>query len=158
MNKEKNMKLTKNELLVLLLAIVNFVIFAACVKMTHVSQVPVVQNSDYSVAEDLTVVLNLDAVSRLGKIGQPVTIKDDRLPGDVIIVLEEKGKYVAASDLSAHCEKVLSYNGINKHFICSSPGPSEFDLTGKVISGPAEKPLKIYDIFVKDGNLIFSMK
>ncbi len=158
MNKEKIIKQTKNELLVLLPAIINFVIFAACATMTHISQVPVVRNSDYAVTEDSTVVLKSRATDRLGKTGNAVIIEDDRLAGAIIIVQAEKGKYVAASDLSARCEKVLSYNGINKHFICSSPEPSEFDITGKVISGPAEKPLKIYDIFVKDGNLIFSMK
>ncbi len=133
------MKLTKKELLVLLPAIINFVIFAACARMSYVSPAPVVQNSDYAVTEDSTVVLNLRALGRLGKTGNAVIIEDDRLAGNVIIVEAEKGKYVAASGFCTQSKKVAGYSRINKHFICPSPGSSEFDMTGKVINGPAEK-------------------
>lgn len=60
--------------------------------------------------------------------------------GDVIVAKTKTGNYIAVSKSCTHEGTTISFEPDNNRFNCSNHG-SNFDLSGKVINGPAASPL-----------------
>ncbi len=71
---------------------------------------------------------------------------------DNVIVINDNGTYIAISDVCTHQSCGLSYSSSKKKLNCSCHG-SQFDTTGKVLTGPATQDLKVYTATVNGSNL-----
>lgn len=60
--------------------------------------------------------------------------------GDVIVARTKAGNYIAVAKACTHQGTTVDFQADNNRFNCSNHG-SNFDLTGKVINGPAASPL-----------------
>lgn len=73
---------------------------------------------------------------------------------DIAVQKKEDNTYAAILMKCTHQENQLTKTG--NGFQCSLHG-SQFDATGKVRKGPAEKPLKTYTTSIEQNNLIISI-
>jgi cytochrome b6-f complex iron-sulfur subunit len=88
------------------------------------------------------VVVNIDAVSPLNKVGGSVVV--DSPAGKVIILRTGDATFVAFAAKCTHRGGTVDYDAAKKHFVCPKHG-SEFDASnGEVANGPAKKPLTEY--------------
>ncbi|MGQ9819031.1 MAG: QcrA and Rieske domain-containing protein [Candidatus Kapaibacteriales bacterium] len=71
------------------------------------------------------------------------TIGEFLFKDNVIIAHTIEDTYVALSAICTHEAKRITYNDANNNFVCTRH-QSIFTLNGKVIKGPANKPLKQY--------------
>jgi cytochrome b6-f complex iron-sulfur subunit len=69
-----------------------------------------------------------------------------------VIIINNNGTYVALSDICTHAGCALSYNNSNQKLNCPCHGAS-FNLSGNVLSGPANQSLKQYSV-TKSGNTL----
>ncbi|MDR6564000.1 MULTISPECIES: Rieske (2Fe-2S) protein [unclassified Arcicella] len=60
--------------------------------------------------------------------------------GDVIVARTKTGTYIAVAKACTHEGTTISFEPDNNRFNCPNHG-SNFDLTGKVLNGPAVSPL-----------------
>lgn len=70
----------------------------------------------------------------------------------IIINVPDKG-YVAVSRVCTHLGCLVQYDKKGKRLICPCHA-GEFDLEGKVLSGPPPKPLETIPLKVEGGNLL----
>ena len=70
----------------------------------------------------------------------------------IIIVKKSEGAFLAFSQYCTHASGVIKFISQKNHFECPVHY-SQFDMEGKVIQEPAQKPLKKYNTEVK-GNLL----
>jgi cytochrome b6-f complex iron-sulfur subunit len=63
----------------------------------------------------------------------------------VVVANVQPNQYVAVSPKCTHEGTTLTYNAGSKTFYCGLDG-SRYDLTGKVVNGPATKPLTVYSV------------
>lgn len=89
---------------------------------------------------DLTIQLDDVKYKDLLKQGYYVVV-DNR----VVVAHVQPNRYVAVSPKCTHEGTTLVYKSANNSFYCALDG-SRFDLTGKVINGPATKPLMVYSV------------
>lgn len=103
------------------------------------------------------VVLDLKKTSDLTIVGGSVKLEfihpDDGTPAKIILVHPENSSYLAFSNSCSHKGKELEYDHETKKLHCVS-GHSGFDLSGKVLKGNAERPLKDYPIELEGDILI----
>jgi cytochrome b6-f complex iron-sulfur subunit len=64
--------------------------------------------------------------------------------GDVIVAKTKDGVYIAVAKSCTHQGTTVDFESNNNRFNCSNHG-SNFDLTGKVLNGPATSPLTQYN-------------
>jgi len=93
---------------------------------------------------DGKLLLDLGAVPELAKAGGSVQLSGENLPGPIIVIRPKEDEYVALSMKCTHFGRPLDYDHDSGKLRCVSFGHSEFDLDGKVLKGPAKKPLKLY--------------
>ena len=79
----------------------------------------------------------------LGKPGGAVVLRADALEDAVILVNLDGGTYKA---LSAACTHLRCTVRISRQFLTCPCHGSTFALTGEVLRGPAERPLKTYRV------------
>ena len=93
-------------------------------------------------------------IPSLSKTGGSATVK---LAGQEIILIRSSDSEIRG--LNAKCTHQncpLKYTAKTKTLDCSCHG-SSFDLSGKVLKGPATKNLKTYPASLKDGRIIISV-
>ena len=98
--------------------------------------------------------LGLDKVEQLKKVGGWVVLK---IKGQEIMFIRESEEVIRALDpICTHKHCTVDYDPDEKLIVCPCHG-STYDLEGKVLKGPAKKPLTVYDAKLSDGKIIFSM-
>lgn len=65
------------------------------------------------------------------------------LSGDIIVARTKDGAFIALAKACTHEGTTVNFQSSNNRFNCANHG-SNFDLTGKVINGPAASALKQY--------------
>ena len=99
--------------------------------------------------------LSLTKVPSLSKVGGSATIT---LEGKSLLLVRDKESSVKVlSGNCTHQECPVSYNAGDKKIECSCHG-SAFDLTGKVLKGPATKNLKSYPAALSDGKIVLTVE
>ena len=93
----------------------------------------------------LTIDLNNDKYSALGAEGG--SVKEGK-----IIVINTGAGFIALSIICTHQGCVVSYNHGNKNLPCPCHG-SVFSTTGSVLEGPADSPLKKYEL-TQEGDIL----
>ena len=74
-----------------------------------------------------------------------------------MIICSDYEIYKAVPNKCTHGGMELEYKHSEKIIRCVSFGKSEFDLTGKVLKGPAPTPLTIYPVSVKADKLFITL-
>jgi cytochrome b6-f complex iron-sulfur subunit len=96
----------------------------------------------------------LEKAPKLKKVGGWTVLKVD---GDSILFVRDAGESVRAmSSVCTHRQCQVSYNPGSKRVECGCHG-SVYDLTGKVLKGPALKPLKSYTAKLSGGSVIVAL-
>lgn len=124
-----------------------------------VSTAPQVAEGSFSL-EGSTLVLDLSKNPALKTPGGSVKLsaKNNAAFGTKILVLcSESGIYKAVPNKCTHGGMELEYKHAEKHIRCVSFGKSQFDLTGKVLKGPAPNPLKLYSVAMKEDKLFIAL-
>ncbi|MBL0161613.1 MAG: Rieske 2Fe-2S domain-containing protein [Bryobacterales bacterium] len=83
---------------------------------------------------------------RMKELPQALRISDEARKLKVILVRTADGKLAAVSGVCTHGGAPLVMNERHGTVICTSLGHSEFDLRGKVLRGPAPKPIQVYAV------------
>ena len=83
---------------------------------------------------------------RMKDLPQALRISDDTRKLKVILVRTPDGKLAAVSGACTHGGAPLVMNERHGTVQCTSLGHSEFDLQGKVLRGPAPKPIQVYAV------------
>ncbi|GAB3700533.1 hypothetical protein GCM10027592_27580 [Spirosoma flavus] len=104
---------------------------------------PSIESTEAAPKIDFTLRLDDNANQNLKTKGGYVVVNN------IIIVQTSDGKFVAAASKCTHDNTLLVYRASANEFYCALD-LSRFDITGKVISGPATKALTLYTI---DSNL-----
>ncbi len=99
--------------------------------------------------------LGLDKVPSLNKVGGFAVVK---LAGkDLILIRDGETSVRALSSICTHQHCIVTYNSSAKKIQCKCHG-SSFDLTGKVLHGPATAPLPTYGATLSDGKIILTVE
>ena len=96
----------------------------------------------------------LDRVEKLKTTGGSVLLKVEGLP--LLFVRESEETIRGVDPTCTHRKCTVEYNKNRKQFICPCHG-SRYDLEGKVLKGPAEKPLKNLNAHLESGRIVFSL-
>ncbi len=100
--------------------------------------------------------LNLTDTPELKPIGGTFHLSVEDLEREILVVHTGPGKYVAVDIKCTHRACDLNYEGKEKKFVCPCHG-SEFDLTGRVMKGPAEAPINFYTAELKGEEVVVSV-
>ena len=90
--------------------------------------------------------ISLDGIPELSPVGGSVKITAGELSDPLIIAHVSEGEYVVASVRCTHWGREVEYLPEEGRFRCVSLGHSEFSTDGSLLKGPAEKPLKVYEV------------
>ena len=108
--------------------------------------------SGVAVAKKLA--LPLDKVAALKKVGGSARVK---LAGKEVLLIRDSSNSVKGfSPKCTHQNCYVSYNKKTARIDCSCHG-SSFDVSGKVLGGPAPKDLKKYEASLSDGRIIIEV-
>lgn len=96
----------------------------------------------------------LEKAPALNKVGGSATIK---LAGqEILFVRDTKTSVCAVGSHCTHQDCPLAFNGKTSTIDCSCHG-SKFDLKGRVLHGPAKKPLKSYPVALEADRLVITV-
>jgi Rieske Fe-S protein len=93
--------------------------------------------------------LNLDKVEKLKTPGGAALLKIEGR--EVLFVRESEERVRAFNPTCTHKQCTVEYSKDKQRLICPCHG-SNYDLGGKVLNGPAEKPLQVYDASLDSAN------
>jgi Rieske Fe-S protein len=128
----------------------------SCSPLSNISNTAQVPVESYRL-EAGQVVLDLKKTSDLTIIGGSVKLEfnhpDVGTPTKIVLVHPENTSYLAFSNSCTHKGRELEYDHEAKKLHCMS-GHSEFDLSGKVLEGNADRPLKDYPVELDGDTLI----
>jgi cytochrome b6-f complex iron-sulfur subunit len=95
-------------------------------------------------ADELSIAL--EGIPELSRVGGSVKITTSQLSDPLIIARVSEAEYVVASVRCTHWGRELEYLPEARKFRCVSLGHSEFSTDGSLLKGPAERPLKLYEV------------
>jgi len=107
--------------------------------------------------EEKQITLDLEKAPSLGDVGNAVSIVNPDRHIQIIVVHVAQKDYIALSRLCTHANQVISYNRKRGVMQCNGYNHSIFDLSGEVVKGPAEVPLKSYPVTLTDGKLTIAL-
>jgi cytochrome b6-f complex iron-sulfur subunit len=93
----------------------------------------------------LTIDLTAANYSNLGSAGGFVKVGD-------IIIINTGGEFIALSNICTHQGCIVSYNAGNNNLPCPCHG-SVYSTSGSVLQGPADAPLKKYEL-TQEGDIL----
>jgi len=102
---------------------------------------------------DENIVIDLGKVPTLATVGGAIKVVDRKDVKPIIIARVAEASFVVASIKCPHRGVEVEYHGERKQFVCASIGSSTFGLNGALLSGPAKKPIQIFDNIFADGKL-----
>ena len=111
------------------------------------------------VLEGKSLILDLSKNTTLKIHGSSIKLSviDNKVITKIMVICSDQGIYKAAPNKCTHGGMELEYKSAKKIIRCVSFGKSEFDLTGKVLKGPAPAPLTIYPVSVKSDKLFITL-
>jgi nitrite reductase/ring-hydroxylating ferredoxin subunit len=125
--------------------------------ITGTSKVQVAPDRSYRL-QGGKIVMTLSKIDVLdrpgGAVKFAVSVKPDTDPVKILVVRPDEETFVVFEDRCTHGKRELNYRHDVKLLECSSFGHSKFDLSGKVLEGPAKGPLLLYP-FERQGNELF---
>ena len=74
----------------------------------------------------------------------------------ILVVHRGNGKLSAVSSICTHKGCDVDYDAELGHLVCPCHG-SQYSLEGRNIEGPAERPLKQYDLEIEDGQIVIRL-
>jgi cytochrome b6-f complex iron-sulfur subunit len=93
--------------------------------------------------------LSLDKVEKLKTPGGAALLKIERR--EILFVRESEERVCAFNPTCTHKQCTVEYSKDKRRLVCPCHG-SNYDLSGKVLNGPAEKPLQVYDAALDSAN------
>ena len=97
--------------------------------------------------------VDVDHVESLARVGGAAKLKHPSLEDQILVIRVTKRGYVAVSNRCTHKGGEIVYNAEKKRLVCSNYGHSVFQLSGRVIKGPASRALKTYRLLIIEGKL-----
>lgn len=98
--------------------------------------------------------LGLDKAEKLKQVGGSAILKiKDR---EILFIRESEEVIRALDPTCTHKKCTVDYNSDQELIVCPCHG-STFDLEGKVLKGPAEKPLTMFEAKLSGDRIIFEM-
>jgi Rieske Fe-S protein len=113
---------------------------------------PSIPDNCIEVKEDRLVV-HLDRVEVLRRVGQAAKLKHPRGKTPIIVVHAAEANFIALSALCTHRSRALEYHPKTRELRCINFGHSRFGLDGIVITGPAKTALRVFRTLLIDGKL-----
>jgi Rieske Fe-S protein len=86
-----------------------------------------------------------------------LSVINNKVITKIMVLCSDRGIYKAVPNKCTHGGMELEYKHAEKIIRCVSFGKSEFDLTGKVLKGPAPTSLKIHPVSVKADKLFITL-
>ena len=126
-----------------------------CSMVKGKSKVPEANPNSFSFSNN-QVTLNLNDNPELKQNGAAIKFSvnnQNKEPIKLLVVNSENG-YIAYADKCTHGGRELNFLYNEKKLQCSSFGKSEFNLQGKVLSGPAKDDLTLFTLEQKNNELI----
>ena len=117
----------------------------SCKVITGIGDVPELPLDFYRIEGD-ELNIALEGIPELARVGGSVKVTSKQLSDPLIIAHVSEGKYVVASVRCTHWGRELEYLPEAQKFRCVSLGHSEFSTDGSLLKGPAERPLRIYEV------------
>ncbi|MFC2064246.1 Rieske (2Fe-2S) protein [Chloroflexota bacterium] len=118
---------------------------------------PLSMSNDFWSFSSGKIILNLSQAPALQKSGGAARLEGN-LPGKVLVVHGEDGKYHAFENKCAHMGRCVDPVPGTETVQCCSIGTSTYRLDGNVISGSATEPLKTYPLSVANGKLVIEIE
>lgn len=98
--------------------------------------------------------LQLGDLPQLARAGGHARIQLDEAATPIYVLALEDGGYAAVSAICTHLGCTVDVAG--EWLVCPCHG-STYERTGRVVRGPAERPLQQYPVVVSDGELIIQV-
>ncbi|MBD3275878.1 MAG: Rieske 2Fe-2S domain-containing protein [Candidatus Marinimicrobia bacterium] len=117
---------------------------------------PKLEPDSYFIQEN-KVVIHLDKAFTLQEPGHAAELDLPEHSVQIILVHKSKNQYYALSKLCTHAYRNVGYIHEREVLQCTNFSHATFDLQGKVLKGPAKKPLKSYTIRQFENRLIISI-
>jgi nitrite reductase/ring-hydroxylating ferredoxin subunit len=117
----------------------------SCKVITGVGDMPELSPGLYRIDDD-ELSIALDGIPELSRVGGSVKITTSQLSDPLIIAHVSEGEYIVASVRCTHWGREVEYLPEAQKFRCVSLGHSEFSTDGSLLKGPAERPLRVYEV------------
>jgi nitrite reductase/ring-hydroxylating ferredoxin subunit len=113
---------------------------------------PVVAQKHFALL-DGRISIDVENVAPLRSVGGSVKVAHPKLKEAILIIRSAKHRYEAVSVVCTHRGGEISFDKKKKRLVCGNYGHSVFRLTGQVVRGPANRPLKTYRTLIFGGKL-----
>jgi len=100
--------------------------------------------------------INITDNPELQKIGGMYHLEVEDSGQDILVVHVSKDKYVAVDLKCKHRSCDVNYDGDDKKFVCPCHG-SEYDLYGRILKGPTQRPLNYYHAELKGDEVMVTV-
>jgi len=90
--------------------------------------------------------------AELDKTGQ-LLVKDSPVGPVLVVGKSQSGNLIAVNPTCTHKGCTVAWKETAKQFVCPCHG-SDFSADGKVLEGPADKPLKTYTAKIEGGSVV----
>jgi cytochrome b6-f complex iron-sulfur subunit len=103
-----------------------------------------------------TIIIPLEAFPMLAEVGGSIVGKADGHENPIIIAHVDDGTFAAVDALCTHMQCTVAYNALNITFDCPCH-ESSYELDGRVIGGPALRPLRMFPVSSDGANLTIAL-
>jgi cytochrome b6-f complex iron-sulfur subunit len=103
-----------------------------------------------------TIIIPLDAFPMLAEVNGSVVGKADGHENPIIIAHVDHDTFVAVDALCTHMQCTVSYNALGVTFDCPCH-ESTYEIDGRVIGGPAIRPLRAFPVRSDGANLTITL-
>jgi Rieske Fe-S protein len=101
------------------------------------------------------IAIRLEKVKKLQKVGGWVILKIKKQ--EIMFIRVSKTSIRAVDPICTHKKCTVEYSAEKSKIICPCHG-SAFNLDGKVVNPPAEKPLTVYPAKISEGRIILTLE
>ena len=137
---------------------------SGCSSVSKPGRTPALNKQFYSVKPGERVEIHTGGNPQLDQVGKSVKIIDSKLDDPLIIAVTAPNRYSCTSLKCTHGGVELEYLAVSQLYKCSGRkcarkerGPSVYALNGRLVRGPAKKPLKIYHTELTGDRLVISL-
>lgn len=103
-----------------------------------------------------TIVIPLEAFPMLAEVNGSIVGRADGHENPIIIAHVDHDTFAAVDALCTHMQCTVSYNALNITFDCPCH-ESSYEIDGRVISGPAIRPLRAFPVSSDDTYLTITL-
>lgn len=115
------------------------------------------ENNDFCSFSNGKITVELSQSSTLANPGGAVRLEGD-IPKNILVVHSESGKFLAIENKCTHMGRCVDPVPGTETVQCCSVNAATYDYyDGKVLDGPAKKPLQTYPVMVIDGRLVIEI-